>query len=72
MVIQHTESSYGGDVNQDGMVDASDMADVDNDNAGFAFGYNDTDISGDGATDASDISIVDNNQALFLFYARPY
>ncbi len=63
---------YGGDVNQDGTVDASDMADVDNDNAVFAFGYNVTDASGDGATDASDISIVDNNQQLFLFYARPF
>ena len=63
---------YGGDVNQDGTVDASDMAEVDNDNAIFAFGYNKTDANGDGATDASDISIVDNNQALFLFYARPY
>jgi hypothetical protein len=31
---------YGGDVNQDGTVDASDMAEVDNDNAIFAFGYN--------------------------------
>jgi hypothetical protein len=59
-------------VNQDGTVDASDMAEVDNDNAIFAFGYNTTDANGDGATDASDISIVDNNQALFLFYARPY
>jgi len=63
---------YGGNVNQDGTVDASDMADVDNDNAVFAFGYNATDASGDGTTDASDISIVDNNQSLFLFYARPY
>lgn len=63
---------YGGDVNQDGTVDASDMADVDNDNSTFQFGYNVTDINGDGATDASDISIVDNNQALFLFYARPF
>jgi len=63
---------YSADVNQDGTVDASDMSDVDNDNAIFAFGYNATDASGDGATDASDISIVDNNQQLFLFYARPY
>lgn len=63
---------YGGDVNHDGAVDASDMADVDNDNAVFAFGYNDTDVNGDGATDASDISVIDNNQALFLFFARPY
>ncbi len=63
---------FGGDVNQDGTVDASDMAEVDNDNAVFAFGYNVTDVSGDGTSDASDISIIDNNQALFLFYARPY
>lgn len=63
---------YGGDVNQDGTVDASDMADVDNDNAAFAYGYNATDATGDGPTDASDIAIVDNNGALFLFYARPY
>ncbi len=63
---------YGGDVNNDGAIDATDMADVDNDISGFAFGYNYTDVNGDGATDASDISIIDNNQALFLFYARPY
>ena len=63
---------YSGDVNQDGTVDATDMALIDNDNAVFAFGYNVTDINGDGATDASDISIVDNNQSLFLFYARPF
>ena len=63
---------YGGEVNQDGSIDASDMADTDNDIALFAFGYNATDASGDGATDASDISIIDNNQQLFLFFARPY
>lgn len=63
---------YSGDINQDGTVDATDMAIVDNDNASFAFGYNASDATGDGATDASDIAIVDNNQQLFLFYARPY
>lgn len=63
---------YSGDVNQDGTIDASDMALVDNDNAVFAYGYNVTDLNGDAATDASDISIVDNNQDLFLFYARPF
>lgn len=63
---------YSGDINQDGTVDATDMAIVDNDNASFAFGYNASDATGDGATDASDIAIIDNNQQLFLFYARPY
>ena len=63
---------YGGDVNQDGGIDASDLADIDNDNTIFAFGYNVTDVNGDGATDASDLAIVDNNSQLFLFYARPF
>jgi hypothetical protein len=62
---------YGGDVNQDGTIDASDLADIDNDNAIFAFGYNTTDCTGDGASDASDLAVVDNNQNLFLFYAQP-
>ncbi len=65
-------ANYGGDVNQDGSIDASDMGYVDNDNSIFAFGYNDSDATGDGATDASDLSVVDNNSQLFLFYARPF
>ncbi|TAH38407.1 MAG: right-handed parallel beta-helix repeat-containing protein [Bacteroidetes bacterium] len=63
---------YGGDANQDGTVDGSDLTDIDNDNNIFAFGYNVTDCTGDGATDSNDIIIVDNNKNLFLFYARPY
>ena len=63
---------YGGDVNQDGSIDATDQGDVDNDVALFAFGYNTTDATGDGSTDASDMQVVDNNLPLFLFYARPY
>lgn len=66
-----TYAIYGGDVNQDGAIDASDLADIDNDNAIFAFGYNPTDCTGDGASDASDLAIVDNNQNLFLFYSQP-
>jgi hypothetical protein len=63
---------YGGDVTQDGTVDASDMAEIDNDNNVLAFGYNISDANGDGATDASDMAIGDNNQQLLLFFARPY
>lgn len=63
---------YGGDVNQDGGIDATDQGEVDNDVALFAFGYNATDVSGDGSTDATDMQVVDNNLTLFLFYARPY
>ncbi len=63
---------YGGDVNQDGSIDATDQGEVDNDVSLFAFGYNATDVTGDGSTDASDMQVVDNNLPLFLFYARPY
>lgn len=62
---------YGGDVNQDGTIDGSDFADVDNDATLLAFGYNLTDVTGDGATDASDFAIIDNNGNLLLFIARP-
>lgn len=52
---------FSGDVNKDGVIDASDMSDVDNDVTNSVFGYNGTDLNGDDATDASDLSIVDNN-----------
>jgi hypothetical protein len=63
---------YGGDVNQDGTVDGSDMNDVDNNTALGAFGYDNSDVNGDGATDGLDMNVVDNNTQAGLFYARPY
>ncbi|MBS1552506.1 MAG: hypothetical protein JST15_10625 [Bacteroidetes bacterium] len=52
---------YSGDVNRDGVIDASDMSDIDNNASNSVFGYFSTDLNGDDATDASDLSIVDNN-----------
>ena len=63
---------YGGDVNQDGTVDGSDMNDVDNNTTLGAFGYDSSDVNGDGATDGLDMNVVDNNTQAGLFYARPY
>ena len=63
---------YGGDVNQDGTVDGSDMGLTENDVSAFAFGYNVTDCTGDGASDGSDMTLIENNTSLFLFMARPY
>jgi len=63
---------YGGDVDQNGGVDATDLSMIDNDANEFAFGYNASDVTGDGATDASDLALVDNNGQLFLFFARPF
>jgi hypothetical protein len=50
---------YSGDVNQDGLVDGSDMSDTETDNNNFVTGYVVTDVNGDGLVDGSDMSIVE-------------
>jgi hypothetical protein len=57
---------YVGDVNQDGVVDQSDIILVENDNENFVSGYVATDVNGDGAVDNSDQIIVDNNNSNFV------
>lgn len=52
---------YSGDINQDGIIDAEDLSNVDNDAANFVLGYSLSDINGDNFVDATDISRVDNN-----------
>lgn len=63
---------YGGDVNQDGLVDSSDMIAVDNDAANFAAGYIATDVTGDGLVDSSDMILIDNNSGLFISTVVPF
>ncbi len=57
---------YGGDVNQDGVIDTGDMTPVDNDSFGFVSGYFNTDVNGDGIIDTGDMTILDNNAAIFI------
>ncbi len=57
---------YSGDVDQDGMVDLSDLILVDNDNANFVTGYVSSDVNGNNNSDLSDMIIVDNNNAAFV------
>ena len=57
---------YSGDVSQDGLVDGSDLAAVDNDNANFVTGYVVTDLTGEQIVDGSDLAIVDNNNTVFV------
>jgi hypothetical protein len=57
---------YGGDVNQDGVVDAEDLIPVDNDAAGFTAGYLNTDCNGDGMVDSSDLLLVGTNSDSFI------
>lgn len=54
---------YGGDVNQDYTVDASDLSETENAAAGSSGGYINTDVTGDDYVDGSDLSLVENNAA---------
>jgi len=62
---------YSGDVNQDGLVDASDASIVDNDSFNGLSGYNPSDVNGDGYIDGSDALYVDNNASAFVQKLTP-
>lgn len=62
---------YGGDVNQEGNVDLSDVLLVYNDASAFVTGYVKTDVNGDNITDLSDILITYNNSADFIVVKKP-
>lgn len=62
---------YSGDVNQDGIVDFSDLTLVDNDSYTFASGYLATDVNGDQFVDFSDLTLVDNNSYNFIGVVKP-
>ncbi|NVO19240.1 MAG: fibronectin type III domain-containing protein [Bacteroidetes bacterium] len=62
---------YGGDVNVDGVVDGSDMANVDNASTSVLQGYFAEDVNGDGVVDGSDMAIVDNNATAVIQAQRP-
>jgi hypothetical protein len=62
---------YGGDVNQDGVVDTGDVTPLDNDQFNYLTGYVATDANGDGSVDTGDITIVDNNQFNYIASLNP-
>lgn len=62
---------YNGDVNQDGVVDLSDVSLVDTDNLNFVGGYTITDVNGDLLVDLSDLAIVDSNSLNFVSKVTP-
>jgi PKD repeat protein len=62
---------YGGDVSQDGLVDGSDMAFVDNASTMVLSGYNPEDINGDGIVDGSDMANIDNNSTAVIQVQKP-
>lgn len=62
---------YGGDVNQDGVVDGTDGSIWDNDAYNFLTGYVITDVTGDEVVDGSDGVIIDNNSYNFVTKSTP-
>ena len=62
---------FSGDVNQDGLVDLSDVSLTDIDNLNFATGYTATDVNGDNLVDLSDLSIADINNLNFVSKVTP-
>jgi subtilisin family serine protease len=71
MMVDGAYTIFGGDVNQDGVVDTADMTPVDNDSDAYMAGYIDTDVNGDGGVDTADMTIVDNNSADYVESAHP-
>lgn len=62
---------FSGDVNKDGVIDASDLSEVDNGTILLLKGRVPADLNGDEVVDVSDLSIVDNNSNLVVTIIRP-
>ena len=70
-VIGGVATLFSGDVNQDGLIEASDYALEENGVSQFLFGYVREDLTGDQLVEAADYSLIENNLLLFLFTSRP-
>jgi choice-of-anchor B domain-containing protein len=62
---------YSGDVNQDGIVDITDLETISNDAEFFQTGYIATDLNGDNIADLTDLGIADNNVFNFVSKITP-
>ena len=71
VVIAGEASFYTGDVNQDGVVDGTDLSLIDNDVFNFVSGYVNTDLNNDEVVDGTDASYGENNAFNFVGLIRP-
>ncbi len=62
---------YTGDVNQDGIIDITDISLIDNDAFNFVTGNVVTDLNCDGIVDGNDIIYADNNALNFIGVMHP-
>jgi hypothetical protein len=61
---------YGGDVNQNGLLESSDMTPIDNLSSSFGYGLAE-DVNCDGLVDSRDMTMVDNNNSAFVSAVTP-
>ena len=61
----------GGDVNQEGHVDLTDVLAVYNDASNFVTGYVNSDVTGEKLTDLTDVILTYNNAGNFVSVIRP-
>lgn len=52
---------YSGDVNQDGIINLTDLSLINSDGFNYSTGYRNTDLTGDNFVDINDLGICDNN-----------
>jgi len=64
-------SFYTGDVDQDGVVDVTDVGLIDNDSFNFASGYLSTDLDCNDIIDITDLAYADNNAFNFVSEVAP-
>ncbi|HMS33809.1 MAG TPA: hypothetical protein PKC91_06960 [Ignavibacteria bacterium] len=62
---------YSGETNNDGIIDLTDVIDINNDASVFQSGYNVSDVNGDNLTDLTDIIIAGNNSNNFVSRITP-
>ncbi|MBK7029749.1 MAG: hypothetical protein IPH45_11260 [Bacteroidales bacterium] len=62
---------YGGDINQDGVVNLTDISICDSDANSYVTGYQNSDANGDGIIDAEDLILLDNNAFQSVIAEKP-
>lgn len=62
---------FSGDVIADGLIDQSDIIEINNKFGEFETGYKISDLTGDGLTDLTDLIIGSNNAASFVSVIKP-
>jgi len=62
---------YGGDVDQSGSVNLTDVLQIYNNSMGFSYGYDVTDVTGNNITNLEDVILAYNNSVAFVTKIRP-